>query len=304
MFYELGKGYVVDGNRMGIVDEVLKGIDRLVINIDPVNKEGFDILNSLTKYPSIYTYHPLSRGIVQEELNEGLGFKENEFNITEKVDGTNSRIVIYQGDYVIGTREELIYSRGDRVIDPSDLVTNSLLKLAEELAINPKYNNDSVFVFYFETYGGGIQNKVSKNYTSDQSLKGIRLFDITEMEISEIMDITGSMTRDQLSGWRQRDRKRFKDRNEVNAICKELRIWSVPYLESNTPIPTAIKDILPWLEQYRKTKVSIDGTIGNSEGIIVRSNDNQLVRKIRFEDYELHEKRIAEKERAEARRKK
>ena len=73
------------------------------------------IFNSLTKYPSIQTFHKMEKGILKDELtfpaNESL-----EVYMTEKIDGSNIRFIIYNGDYLIGSRKEWIYAKGDRLI--------------------------------------------------------------------------------------------------------------------------------------------------------------------------------------------
>ena len=73
-------------------------------------KMDLDCLNSATKYPSILTYHGLGeRGRLTEEV---ATFPDMAI-LTEKVDGTNGRIILPPGDdYFIGSREELLYDSG------------------------------------------------------------------------------------------------------------------------------------------------------------------------------------------------
>lgn len=69
-------------------------------------------LNSLTKYPSIPTYHSLdpSNGNL---LDDRVGFTAPVIG-TEKIDGTNARIIsLPDGSYLLGSREELLYAKGD-----------------------------------------------------------------------------------------------------------------------------------------------------------------------------------------------
>lgn len=73
-----------------------------------------DVVNTATKYPSIPTYHQLDPR--NGRLNEHpLVFAPGgAVQVTEKVDGTNGRIVVFPcGGYVIGSREELLWARGD-----------------------------------------------------------------------------------------------------------------------------------------------------------------------------------------------
>ncbi len=65
-------------------------------------------LNSMTKYPSIPTYHALGdKGALLEQT---VSF-DGEIILTEKIDGTNSRIVLLpDGNFVLGSREELLFA--------------------------------------------------------------------------------------------------------------------------------------------------------------------------------------------------
>ena len=66
-------------------------------------------INSLTKYPSIPTYHkldPKNGSLLEEALNF-----QGTLIATEKVDGTNARIIcLPDGNYLLGSREELLYA--------------------------------------------------------------------------------------------------------------------------------------------------------------------------------------------------
>ena len=70
---------------------------------------NFDALNSATKYPPIEMYHVLDeRGTLTEDLTFGFA---GDVVFTEKVDGTNARIILLPGgDYIIGSREHLLYA--------------------------------------------------------------------------------------------------------------------------------------------------------------------------------------------------
>ena len=68
-------------------------------------------LNSATKYPSILTLHKLGeKGRLTADLNL---VPEADLVVTEKVDGTNTRIVFMpDGVYMIGSREHLLHAKG------------------------------------------------------------------------------------------------------------------------------------------------------------------------------------------------
>lgn len=72
-----------------------------------VRNMDLSALNSLTKYPSIPTYHDLdpANGSL---LNTTVAYTGPVIG-TEKIDGTNSRIVsLPDGTYILGSREEFL----------------------------------------------------------------------------------------------------------------------------------------------------------------------------------------------------
>src|SRR5687767_1954189 len=82
-------------------------------------------INSMTKYPSIPTYHALDPrdGSLLEETIPFSGMVIG----TEKIDGTNSRIILLpDGTYLLGSREELLYARGDLIGNPALGIVDAL----------------------------------------------------------------------------------------------------------------------------------------------------------------------------------
>lgn len=71
----------------------------------------------MTKYPSILTYHKLGeKGKLLDEVQ--VPFDQPAI-LAEKIDGVNSRIIIFpDGLYIIGSREELLYAKGDLIGNP------------------------------------------------------------------------------------------------------------------------------------------------------------------------------------------
>ena len=91
-------------------------------------------LNSATKYPSIPTYHSLGeRGRL---LDQCIDLAEQDLVATEKVDGTNSRIIILpDGMYLIGSREELLHAKGDLIHNPAQGIVTPKTGLADYEAL-------------------------------------------------------------------------------------------------------------------------------------------------------------------------
>lgn len=119
--------------RHSITDVEVAALSRLGLNDFYAQEARMDFvakLNSATKYPSIETYHRLEKGILQEEatLFEDLTIG------TEKVNGTNGRIVFMPDgkDYCIGSREHLLYAKGDRVIRTTEGIVAALKRAGDK----------------------------------------------------------------------------------------------------------------------------------------------------------------------------
>ncbi len=83
-----------------------------------IRRINLDKLNSLTKYPSILTYHTLGdKGVLQEAVQVPFAGR---IVGTEKVDGTNTRLVFCpDGSVVVGSREDLLWERRDLIGNPA-----------------------------------------------------------------------------------------------------------------------------------------------------------------------------------------
>lgn len=96
--------------------------------------EDLRAINSLTKYPSILTYHALGdRGRVSDRVQ--VDFGTDPVLVTEKIDGTNARIICRDGDYLIGSREELLHARGDRVHNPAMGIVDAMRPIADRMRV-------------------------------------------------------------------------------------------------------------------------------------------------------------------------
>lgn len=91
-------------------------------------------LNSMTKYPSIPTYHALGdKGTLLEQIVT-FNVDDGEVILTEKVDGTNSRIILLpDGNFVLGSREELLFAKGDLIGNPALGIVDALKNIADSL---------------------------------------------------------------------------------------------------------------------------------------------------------------------------
>ncbi|WP_282940109.1 RNA ligase family protein [Paenibacillus sp. RC67] len=247
-------------------------------------------INSLTKYPSILTYHELGeRGRLTNELSESKGFaNSDEVFVYEKVDGENSRIIIFKNnneiDYLIGSREELLYAKGDRIGNPYGNIAEFLKPLAETLiaGILPK-EDWALTVIYQESYGG--KTKAAKNYT-DSKTQGYRVFDVFSLNQEQLVRLL-ELPQEKIAEWRDHGNQPFYDEAEKRKFVERMDLEFAPLLETvkGSDFPISLEHTFSFLKQFEGTRVGMDAS-GKSEGIIVRTSDRKQIRKIRFEDYE------------------
>lgn len=242
-------------------------------------------LNSATKYPSIPTYHEMDRGTLSEPAIEFDG----SVICTEKVDGTNGRIVLMpDGDYYIGSREELLHARGDRVINPAQGIVAALKPIADRL-IGGEGERHHLHVFYLEVYGHKI-GAAAKQYTRAGQV-GARMFDLAFIEPATL-----DWDAERIASWRDGGGQRFAREATLLRASEEENIPIVPRLVSlyGSDLPDTIEMTHDWLKLHLPyTRVALDGA-GESEGIVLRSPDRKTIAKARFEDYERTAKRAAQ----------
>lgn len=242
-------------------------------------------LNSATKYPSIETYHVLGeKGRLTEDLGPFAGIDEDEeIVLTEKVDGTNFRIVVLpDGDYFIGMREELIYAKGDRIM-PTAL--NSATRIARPFAdyiIGMQGEVSEIRVFFMEIYGSKIGG-AAKNYTKGAEM-GARMFDVAFIDPA-ILD----KTREEIASWRDHGGQRWATEATLQRGGEFFSIPVTPRLGTvkGAGLPQSTERMQEWLEQaLPTTQVALsDNALNRPEGIVLRTKTRSVIAKARFEDY-------------------
>lgn len=247
-------------------------------------RTNLDKLNSATKYPSILTYHELGdKGSLTDNVQ--VKFDDTDSIIlTEKIDGTNSRIILF-GDrsYFIGSREELLTASGDLIYNPSMGIVDILKPLVPRIQSAGLAHN--VWIFFGEVYGAKINN--AKNYTNCHAA-GFRLFDVAYYESEyDFNNFLMKNSIESISSFRDHGHQNFLNEEQFKDIARKVDIPIVPRLTPYCP-PTGIADTLAWLRAMLpgKTNAPIDGEGGKPEGIVVRTSDRSKIAKIRFEDYE------------------
>ena len=239
---------------------------------------NYDNLNSMTKYPSIETYHHMSNGVITEECDP----VPCEALFTEKVDGTNARIILMpNADFFIGSREELLYACGDRIINPKEKIVETVLPTAKLAVKLGERIPGSVMVMFGEVYGHRI-GRGWKNYTLKEGT-GFRLFDVAVVsDWEEVLQ----KSRSDISTWRKRGGQEWLSEDRLRELSETLDVQLTKRL-SLVPPPESHSETLEWLKvSIPETHAKIDsGANGKPEGIVVRSSDRSYIRKIRFEDY-------------------
>lgn len=242
-------------------------------------------LNSLTKYPEIPTYHPLgARGVLRR--HDTVLFTGT-VDLTEKIDGTNARVIaLPDGTVIVGSREELLHARGDLVWSAQLNIVDTLLDLgvvdrATQLA------GDDILVAYGEVYGHGIGP--GKRYCGGTTRTGFRVFDVAVVPVDHLTwDV------EHASRWRQHGGQRWLTDLAVEATARDLAVERVPVLGSlpAEKLPQLLDETYLWLEKWagrsRAPLRARDGDQVAAEGVVLRGFDEKGGRRLakaRFEDY-------------------
>lgn len=254
-------------------------------------------LDSLTKYPSIPTYHTMGeRGRLLPAVQ--VQFPEHStLFITEKVDGTNARIIVFpDGRFIIGGRDSLLHASGDLIYTPDmhiveTLVSHSWTKESVE---------HSVRVLFVEVYGAEI-GKHGQSYTS-KNARSWRVFDIVDIPLSQYAEMMAK-TPSQIAAWREAGGQKFHCVNQIYSLFAGRRIETclgafperrsdrkplVPFVGNSYKLPTDIAETLEFMKKsVGDTSLASldDGATAKPEGIVVRTEDRSTIAKLRFEDY-------------------
>lgn len=233
-------------------------------------------LNSLTKYPSIPTHHPLDPKT--GNLNEGATEFHGTVYGTEKVDGTNGRVILLpDGRWVVGSREDLLTASGDIVVVDGLGIVDALRNLADQL------NGDryGAICYYLEVFGS--KRLPAWKHYGDGGQASFRLFDVATVDLGML-----DWELDRIASWRQHGGQAFLSEHQVREIAAAESIELTPRLFEihAADLPMGVKDMREFMEPYRNTTVSISGEPGLNEGIVLRSADRRVITKARFPDYD------------------
>ncbi|TWT34363.1 RNA ligase family protein [Blastopirellula retiformator] len=244
-------------------------------------------LNSATKYPSIPTYHALGeRGVL---LEDAVTLESDSLIVTEKVDGTNSRIILMpDGCYLIGSREELLHAKDDLVFNPALGIVETLRATADRIVASCPTPEETVTTAYLEIYGGKT-TAAAKQYTSRREF-GYRVFDVSRVSLSQLDQEPSA-----IAIWRENGGQQFLDEGTLAAMAAQMDLPLTPRVAVVDGIPRSIAETHDWLKTSLPTSlVKLDDAAGGTpEGVVARTNDRRQIVKIRYEDYERTAKRRA-----------
>jgi hypothetical protein len=239
-------------------------------------------LNSMTKYPSILTYHALGdKGVLRDAVQ--VPFTDRIIG-TEKVDGTNTRLIFCpDGSAIVGSREDLLWERGDLIGNPAMGIVEAVKELVKRLSAK-LCTDDAVVVYFLEVFGRGI-GAGAKNYTREGKV-GFRLFDVVFIENYKEML---AWPADRIAHWRDNGGQQYVDADRLVRIVEKIGVEPVPALFDidASALPTEIEATYQFLLGHEWTQCKLDGgAAGIPEGVVVRSPDRSRIAKMRREDYE------------------
>ncbi|WP_153796754.1 RNA ligase family protein [Foetidibacter luteolus] len=246
---------------------------------DLISKFGKEKINTLTKYPSILTLHQLGeRGRLKNELTTPI--QGEKMYATEKIDGTNARIICYGSEYLIGAREFILHHSHDLYFDNAQGIVDGLKELSVKIP-----QTDKLTVIYGEFYGGKTTAN-SKWYGQDKN--GFRVFDVAVYDDLSMLE----MSQQEISKWRERETENgivygqnFLPRLEIESKFSGFEL--VPIVDfdlgdmSHSVVLDNLKKFIP------NTNVALsENALKKAEGVVLRNESRSKIVKVRFEDYE------------------
>jgi hypothetical protein len=247
-----------------------------------IRRTDLDKLNSLTKYPSILTYHTLGdKGALQEAVQ--VPFAGRVLG-TEKVDGTNARLVFGpDGSAVVGSREDLLWERRDLIGNPAMGIVAAVRDVVQgvyERACQP----GPIAVYYIEVYGRNVGG-AARQYTAEGRV-GFRLFDAVLVDDYE--ERLG-WPAERIARWREQGGQRFLDADRLAESAREVGFEPVPALFDHdaSALPIGLEEAYLFLLGLGPSRCRLDEAAGGvPEGVVVRTPDRSCIAKLRREDYE------------------
>lgn len=247
-----------------------------------IRKVDLGKLNSMTKYPSILTYHALGeKGVLQDAVQ--IPF-EGRIVGTEKVDGTNARLIFCPDESVlVGSREDLLWERRDLIGNPAmgivEAVKDTVQRLVEILC-----RPGRIAIYFVEVFGRNIGGG-AKNYTKTGRVS-FRLFDVVFIENYDEMF---GWPAERISHWRDNGGQQYVAADEIVKLAGKIGFQTVPALLDTdaAELPTDLEETYQYILKFQQSRCKLDEKAnGEPEGVVIRSPDRSRIAKLRREDYE------------------
>ena len=246
-------------------------------------------INSLTKFPSIPTYHDLQKDgtLGPDHVQFPL---EQQVHVTEKINGVNARIIQFPGGpWIIGSREDLLTARGDLIRPVAHSIPEQLIPVAQRIAM---HFGSTIRVYYFEVHGRDTV-KAGAHYGA-----GWRLIDVCH-----INDAHSRMTWSPQEAAEQRHAiQEWMPWDDVILHAGAMQLPLVPALATmlGRDLPQSVTLTHIWLNQIAANTTlmpHLGGAIGSpagpAEGVVLRLADGSLRAKVRHNNYQ-RTKQVAE----------
>ncbi len=245
-----------------------------------IEKYGKEKINTLTKYPSILTLHKFGeRGRFTDEITTNI--EGETMFASEKIDGTNVRIICYGNEFLVGSRNNILHYSKDFYWDETMGIVNQFYE--KKL---PTLQTDKLTIIFGELFGGKVTAN-SKDYGKEEH--GFRVFDLAIIEDLNILEEPNTA----ISNWRESSLNSsidetlkygqgFVDLDKLKSYNFDL----VPQIEFKIE-NFEHQTVLDSLETYiSKTNVALTETArGGAEGVILRNHNRTKIVKLRFDDY-------------------
>lgn len=222
--------------------------------------------------------------------------------ICELIDGELGRFITTGDDYFVGTTEDIVYARGDRIVNNSIVIP---LHMAITEYIESRLNStDNMFtVLYGVAYGGDI--KGNNRYTKENK-NSFCLIDGFSMPYEQVEYILEKYEIDKINEMVQKGANGYWTMNELNNFSNEYNIPGVPIIDFilQENLPKNEEEIINLSKKYLKSTIVLDendeqdtsSNIANiteksadevtgfsmSKGIILRDENQTFVKKIVF----------------------
>ena len=245
-----------------------------------IERYGREKVNTLTKYPSILTLHELGeKGVLTEELTTQV--RGEKLYATEKIDGTNARLIFMGDEYLIGAREFILHHSDDLYYDQTQGIVDGL----KSIGFTAPPVSDCLTVVYGEFFGGKSSAN-SKWYGKEKN--GFMVFDIALYKDLSILN----SDLPEISLWRERRTERGMVYGQPFLSIGEARerfpMFSyAPAVEfdlgdySHEEVLNGLRRCIP-----RSLVTLTETATGAAEGLVLRTWGRSKIVKVRFEDYE------------------